>query len=416
MAGIARRGEDDEEKAKIAEEIEKFKQGPAVTKTVKPDGGLGLFESTLNPAALSLEAKLKVKMIFESGKREEYEDAGFPPEAFIWTPAEAEKWKTDFVAKVKAGWSGKHPIKAGKKGWEKIAVNVTVTVEVQSTEVKKPVKDIDPDHAIEPPQDGTHWTIVVGKYPPKSVRMKTSSVSKRGTHHGKDDNGQSGVFPNKGGEAGGTVRMDSNDLRPEEKDTDSGAERTPLQAVFFLPHTDVPQNETAVHSAARALQTKGKDGKGGAGDENSHLVVTGHASPDDAITTADDSPEVRKQRNMEIANKRTSVVSSKLQELGVPADKLVVRTVGEEGTLGLSLGPDSANPKDCRVDMELSKSSTQVGALHEVGHMLGSPDEYHEPGAPSANVMAKGNKIQTENYAPFAQAMNEMAPGIGWSA
>ena len=30
--------------------------------------------------------------------------------------------------------------------------------------------------------------------------------------------------------------------------------------------------------------------------------------------------------------------------------------------------------------------------------------------------MAKGNKIQAENYAPFAQALNEMAPGIGWSA
>ena len=117
--------------------------------------------------------------------------AGFRGSEFTWKPAEAARWKKQYMTDVAGLWSGKHRFKSIKKGWRAVGVDTTVKVVEANT---KP-----------------HFIATVAKYPPDAA-MVQSSICPSGTHH-------QGNFcpPNPGGAGHGTASLDSNDMRPEQK-------------------------------------------------------------------------------------------------------------------------------------------------------------------------------------------------------
>ncbi len=378
------------DRTRIDGEIAAFRKTKvAPLKNHKPSSGLGQFDVAFDPATGRLAVTLKVQFKFVNGKKGNV-PAGFRGSEFTWKPAEAAKWKKQYLTDVAGLWSDKHRFKSIKKGWRAVGVDTTVKVVEANT---KP-----------------HFIATVAKYPPDAA-MVQSSICPPGTHH-------QGNFclPNPGGAGHGTASLDSNDMRPEQK-LDWGNATT--QIPFGVNQTVL--NAAGIGAAAPMVTAMKADAA-------MHIELTGRASKTHSRGQTAAEGAVF---NMDLARKRTASLVGHLTSQGISADRILVRNEGENGA--------AADVSWCRVDTQTGKKQTQDPALHETGHMLGLDDEYTTPGVAagsampagydamikgttgdvvthgsSESAMSMGSTVQKWHYSSFLEALRTMTGTADW--
>lgn len=356
----------------------------------QPSSGIGMFDVHFTPADGQLRIVLKVGFDFVNGTAANVAP-GFRPEEFQWTDAQKLDWKTRYIQQVQAMWSGQHGMKSTKPGWE--AMRVATALQV--------VED-----AADP-----HFKFTVSKYP-DDAGMDQSSICPPGTHHGGGNTcpanpaDAAGNVPNNG-----TAKMDSNDMRPEQKLDWSNA----TTAVQFRSGSELDATAKGIlDGLVPQLQAA-----------NAHAELTGHASSDRTRGTSVADGQIA---NMDLARARSAAVAAYLQGKGISADKLLIRNEGQNNA--------SPGLGDRRVDIQIGTNQTQNPALHETGHMLGLGDEYGTPGQPvdakyaamvqaqtgqvisqanDASAMSMGSTVRVAHYSSFLEALKKITGMAEWS-
>jgi len=382
---------DDEERLDAEEDLEDFRKQPLAPLTNhKPSSGLGTFDVAADMRAGTMTVTLKVAYKFVDGDASTVAK-GYRPEEFKWDPAEKTAWKTRYQTDVGAMWSARFQAKSTKKHWDKMVVDTTVKV-------------VEDDAA-------PHFTLTVSKYPP-DAGMIQSSICPPGYHH---DAGR--CLANAAGDKTGSAKLDSNDMRPEQK-LDWGNATSTIQ---FAEGSDALDGAGKAALAPIVSALKGKP--------EAHVQLTGRASTTHKRgVTADDGAIA----NMDHARNRTAAVQAELAAQGVAPDQFLIRNQGENGA--------GAGKEWCRVDAQVGTKQTQNPALHETGHMLGSDDEYTMTGTPAGaamgakydgmikaqtgdvvtagdneSAMSLGSTVRKWNYAAFLEGLKAVTKKNEWT-
>lgn len=377
----------DEARLDALEELADFRaQSFAPLTNHRPASGRGLFDVEFDAATGQMTVTVKVSYDFVDGNPAEVAP-GFRAEEFKWASIglgmfswgyEADAWKARFAAELAAAWSGQYQFRSTKPFWTTMLVDVTVQV----------VEDA----------GSPHYELTIGKYP-ADADMVGSAVS---------------IPPAVGPSS---ADFDSNDLRGEQK-------LDWTNAVTAVPFTKGGAILTAAGRAALVPIVAQLTSTPAA-----RVELTGRASNDHQPGVM---PAQGAIDNMDLARSRTAAVHDHLLLQGISPDRIAVRNTGEQGA-----GP---GVEWCRVDAQIGTQDLQTPALHEMGHILGSADEYdnaaNPPGTAVAaayqgmitaqtgdvvtrldndSMMSLGSTVQRWNYAAFLEALKDISGTGDWS-
>jgi hypothetical protein len=423
----------DEEKKDAQEDLDEFvKKSFPTMLNYKPSSGTGMFDATFDPGARSLGIKMRILFKFVEGDPAAIgSPQGFRPSEYKWSEAEKQSWIQRYRTWMSARWGNQFEVSSTRKFWDDMKVKVAFDVVDQAEVVKTSMQSLASDPlgtiaALSAAIGNVHFVATVAKFPPDAVRFQTSSIARPGYHHDPANSGY--LAQNAAGEQWGTAKLDSNDLRDEDKGSAApdGTRTENLYSVTFTPFTLKP-------STAGTTQLKAaKKDLGAKLASNGFANITGYSSTD--LTPPSKTPpavseDERHIRNMDMARKRSSLIRTEMAATGASDDKLLLRNEGD------AEGKPSTDPTACRVDVQVVQGATQMPAAHEMGHQVGADDEYTSAGAQSAqyqqmvkdatgdtiasgnnaNIMSTGNQMKRHNYAPFVEVLKKITNMDQWA-
>ena len=331
-----------------------------------PSTGIGKFDARYFPMAGLMPITLKIHFNFVQAdntpafmERMRRLFRGDSNAQFFWTEAEKTQYKTDFVSRVQARWSAQHIMRAIKPCWtEFLAITIVTPVSVETAA-------------------GAHYDVTVHKSPGPGIDY--NSV-------GHNEN-----LVNPANQPTADFWQSDN---TEESDFNSGkvatTERTRIETALTaaaaspVQFTDPSNVTVSPADRAKLLTFATQLNQANPSAPMIPIDIRGFASPEGDAGT-----------NTTLATQRADAVAAVLRGASV---RQPLRAVGG-GTTGAA-NDAAARKAEITVDhaFETTYNANRYSVTeHEVGHMLGMPDEYSNatPGTLLGGMQARYDGLVT---------------------